>query len=236
MAGRLQPLGDNIWFADGPVVSFYTFPYPTRMVVVRLGSGDLWLWSPIALDTGLSDEISHLGPVRHLVSPNALHHLYLSDWKSAFPDAQLWGPKETVRKRRDLRFDGMLGDQAPEAWAQEIDQVLFGGSPIMSEIVFFHRASRTAILADLSENFSDSFLQAHWSPWRRWIARRMRITEPWGWAPPEWRLSFIRRGQARAAAERILSWDPENVVVAHGPVQKGEGRAYLERALGWVLR
>jgi hypothetical protein len=39
----LEPLGSNLWFADGGVVSFKGFDYPTRMVVVRLADGGLWL-------------------------------------------------------------------------------------------------------------------------------------------------------------------------------------------------
>ena len=106
---------------------------------------------------------------------------------------------------------------------------------MMEEVVFFHRASRTAILADLSENLSEDFLARHWSPWRRRLARLWRITEPWGWAPLEWRLSFTDRRRARRAAERIIAWDAEKVVVAHGPLQTEDGRAYLERALSWIV-
>ena len=235
MATTLRPLEVDIWTAEGPIVSFYTFAYPTRMVVVRLADGGLWLWSPIALTDDLVAETTALGDVRHLVSPNPLHHLYLSQWKAAFPHARIWGPPSTIDKRRDLHFDGALTDDAPPDWAGQIDQVLFGGSLMMEEVVFFHRASRTAILADLSENLSEDFLARHWSPWRRRLARLWRITEPWGWAPLEWRLSFTDRRRARRAAERIIAWDAEKVVVAHGPLQTENGRAYLERALSWIV-
>ena len=43
----LEPLGCNLWFADGGVVSFNGFDYPTRMVIVRLADGGLWLWSQV---------------------------------------------------------------------------------------------------------------------------------------------------------------------------------------------
>lgn len=231
----LRSLDADIWTAEGPIVSFYTFAYPTRMVVVRLADGGLWLWSPIALTDDLVAETTALGDVRHLVSPNPLHHLYLSQWKAAFPRAGIWGPRSTIDKRRDLHFDGALTDDAPPDWVGQIDQVLFGGSLMMEEVVFFHRASRTAILADLSENLSEDFLARHWSAWRRRLARLWRITEPWGWAPLEWRLSFTDRRRARRAAERIIAWDAEKVVVAHGPLQTENGRAYLERALSWIV-
>jgi hypothetical protein len=46
--GRLSAFGPDIWIADGPTVPFYALPYPTRMVLVRLGEGGLFVWSPIA--------------------------------------------------------------------------------------------------------------------------------------------------------------------------------------------
>jgi hypothetical protein len=73
MGALLQEFGPEIWMADGPVVSFYGFPYPTRMAVVRLSDGGLFVWSPVALSAALQPEIDALGPVRCLVSPNLLH-------------------------------------------------------------------------------------------------------------------------------------------------------------------
>jgi hypothetical protein len=34
----LTAFGQNMFFADGPTVSFHGFPYPTRMAVVRSGA------------------------------------------------------------------------------------------------------------------------------------------------------------------------------------------------------
>jgi len=231
---ELQPVADALWLAEGPVVSFYGFPYPTRMVVARLPGGALWLWSPVQPNPALRAEIDALGTVRWLVSPNKLHHLYLGDWRQACPDAELWGPASVARKRRDLHFDGVLEDQAPAAWQGEIDQAWFRGSPLLDEVVFFHRRSSTAIFADMTENFGAMFLHAHWSPWKRVIARVWRITEPWGYAPLELRLSFLRRRRARATLQRILAWNPKRVIMAHGEWQRGDGRAYIEHAFAWL--
>ena len=72
----------DLWTADGPDVRFLgLFPYPTRMAVIRLRNGDLWIWSPIALDDALAQDVAALGPGRHLVSPNKLHHLSLGAWQ-----------------------------------------------------------------------------------------------------------------------------------------------------------
>jgi len=191
MPHQLRAIGDNIWIAEGPVVDFYSFPYPTRMVVARLATGALWVWSPIALTTDLRAAVEALGQPAYLASPNKIHHLFLGEWATAYPNATLWGLPSVIRKRPDLTFAGALDDVAPPAWRDEIDQVVFRGSPFMDEIVFFHRASRTAIFADLIENFGENFLRATpgWRGWRGYLARKVwKIAAPDGMAPLEWRL------------------------------------------------
>ncbi len=230
----IQGIGENIWLVEGGIVDFYGFPYPTRSVVVRLDNGDLWVWSPVALTADLKAEIATLGRVAHLVSPNKIHHLYLQDWRAAYPDALLWGPASTIKKRPDLSFQPPLDDTAPAPWADEIDQVWFRGSPFLDEIVFFHRPSKTAILADLSENFGDAFLKQHWSAWKRLIARAWKITVGHGHAPLELRLTWFGRKAGPRALEKLLSLAPERVVMAHGEWQKENGTAYLKRAFSWL--
>ena len=56
----LEPIGEEIWIVEGEPVSFYGFPYPTRMAIVRLGNGDLWVWSPTDLTEGLRAEMDAL--------------------------------------------------------------------------------------------------------------------------------------------------------------------------------
>jgi hypothetical protein len=232
----LEPLGQDLWFADGGIVSFHGFDYPTRMVVVRLADGGLWLWSPVEKTATLAEEIRALGPVRHLVSPNKLHHLFLGAWQAAFPDAQLWGTAATIAKCGKLRFAGALSDEPPAAWAGQIDQFFFPNSPFMDELIFFHRASRTAIIADLSQSFSETFLRSHWPWWMRPIARRSKMIEGWGYPPIDYRISFRHRAKARRKIDTLLGEKPEHVVVAHGEVIRAHGEACLRRAFSWLGR
>jgi hypothetical protein len=232
----LEPVADRIWIADGPEVNFYGFPYPTRMIVVHLGSGDLWVWSPIRLQLGLAEAVAEIGPVAHLVSPNKLHHLFIAEWSRCFPAARIWGPASTIAKSRNLSFEPPLSDTPPEAWAGDIDQAWFRGSPVMDEIVFFHRLSRTAIFADLVQAFSDEYLRTRWKPWQRALARRIEGTTLQGGAraPLEWRLSFLDRRSAREARTKVLGWNAQRVVMAHGEWQREYGAAFLARSLSWL--
>jgi hypothetical protein len=145
----LEQFGPSLYVADGPKVSFFGFPYPTRMAVARLTDGSAWVWSPLALTLELERAVELIGSVRHIVSPNKLHHLFLKEWIERWPEARLHAPPGLSRRRRDLHFHAELGDEADSAWAANIDQTIFHGSITMAEVVFFHRQSRTAILGDL---------------------------------------------------------------------------------------
>ncbi len=221
----------DLWTADGPYVRFLgLFPYPTRMAVVRLRAGDLWVWSPIALDDALAQDVAALGPVRHLVSPNKLHHLFLGAWQRRFPEARLYASPGLARKRPDLAFDAELSDAPESAWAEDVDQVIFRGSFFMDEVVFFHRASHTALVTDLVQR-----IDPRESPgWRGLLMRLDRVVGENGSTPREWRASFWNRRAGRAARDMALAWNPQRLVVAHGMGVEKDARDVLARALAWL--
>lgn len=227
----LQEFAEALFVSEGPSVSFYGFAYPTRMAVIVLAGGGLFIWSPVALTPALKAEIDTLGPVRCLVSPNRLHHLFLGEWKAAYPQARLYASPGLRKKRKDLHFDGELGDQPAPEWAGDIDQVLVHGS-VLTEAVFFHRASGTAIFTDLLQNFRPDWFKG----WQGTLARLDGIVAPCPGAPREWRASFIfGRRAARAALRRILAWPIKRVLIAHGEPVTENGAAFVLRSFSWLL-
>jgi hypothetical protein len=221
---NLEQVAQSLWIGEGGIVDFYGFAYPTRCVIVRLDSGALWVWSPVELTERLRREVEALGPIRHLVSPNKLHH----------PGASLWGPALTIRRHTKWTFQPQLDDHPPSAWIGEIDQAWFRGSIYMDEIAFFHRSSRTAIVADLIQTFTDDFLRAHWRPWQRPLAASGGIVAAKAQAPLDWRLSFLNRKPARAARDKVLRWDCERVIVARGAWQRSDGSSFMRGSLSWL--
>ena len=232
MNQALEPLGTNLWIAEGPVVSFFGFAYPTRMAVIRLAGGELFVWSPIALTPKLKAEVDALGPVNHLVSPNKLHYLFLAQWKSAYPDARLYASPGLAKKRPEIKFDAELGGTPDPAWAADVDQVEMAGSFALTEIVFFHRASSTALVTDLIQNFRPDWFKG----WKGVLARLDGITMPASSAPREWRASFLNRRKAKAALARILRWQPRQLVMAHGEIVRENGTEFIRKSFRWLER
>lgn len=229
----LQDFGPEIWIADGPVVTAAAgFDYPTRMAVIRLSSGDLVLWSPVALTVELRAGIEALGRIRYLIAPNSLHDSFLADWHLACPDAAVFAVPGLREKRPDITFTGEISEAMLPGWAGEIDIVVVRGNRITTEAVLFHRASRTAIFADLLQQFPSGWFRG----WRAIIARLDLMMAPEPSVPRKFRLAFTDRDAAREGLQHILAWPTENVLIAHGTPVTGKGQAYLKRSFEWLLR
>lgn len=232
----LKPIGDDIWIVDGPDIRFFGLPYSTRMTVIRLQNGDLFLHSPTHLAPGLKSAIDELGPVRHLVSPNWIHYAYIADWAKCYPDAIAWASPNVraraTKQRADVRFDVDLAADAPDEWAGEIDQMIVEGSKAHREVVFFHRRSGVLILTDLIESFEPAALPL----WFRPIAAIAGILDPDGKMPVDMWLTFKKRKQElKACVERMVGWAPAYIVIAHGRCYDKDCVAELRRAFRKAL-
>jgi Domain of unknown function (DUF4336) len=230
-ASILLQFGPDIWLADGSEADVAGFRYPTRMAIIRLRKDGLFVWSPIRLSETLRREVDSLGVVRHLVAPNSLHHLFLQDWRQAYPEATLYAAPGLRQRRRDLEFDADLVDQPPAEWSDEIDQVLIRGNRITTETVFFHRRSRTVLFTDLLQQFPPNWFRG----WRGLIARLDLMTCPTPSVPRKFRLAFNDRKAARGALRRIISWPSDNVVMAHGDPVQGDGQSFIASAFRWLV-
>jgi hypothetical protein len=224
----LRALDRDLWVADRPQ-RFYGLEVGTRMTVIRLRGGRLLLHSPVALDAGLRAELDDLGRVSFVVAPNRVHHLYAGEALRAYPEARLWVGPGLARKRPDLAFAPVLDDTPPPEWQDEVDQVFFRGRPYENEVVFFHRASRTLVLCDLAFNFGPRT-----AAFTRLLMTAIRSYGRFG--PSRLDPLLIRdRAAARASLERILGWDFDRVIVAHGDVLETGGHEALARGYAWLL-
>lgn len=231
----LKSVDDHIWIVDGPIVSMQAYgtqlPFPTRMTIIRLTNGDLFIQSPTELSDRLKQEIDALGTVRHLVSPNKIHYVYIGQWGEAYPDAIKWASPGVRKQAKAIEFDRDLGAKPDPMWAGEIDQVIVYGSRFMAEVVFFHKPSRTVILADLIENFEADKVDRKY----RWLVKLGGVLDPDGKTPFDLRLTFLgRRKQAREGVHQMLAWEPEKVILAHGRWYSQNGTAELKRAFRWL--
>ena len=236
-----KPLGPDIGIVDGPLEYFTTagvrlpLPFSTRMTVVRLKNRDLFLHSPVVFEASLAGRLQSMGRIRHLASPNQFHYAHIGEWSRAFPDAVTWaspGVRARARARSiDVQFKRDLGVEAPDEWRDEIEQTVVPGG-IFGEIIFFHKLSKTIIMTDTILNLELDKLR---QPWRfaAWLT---------GMRYPNGQLFFgmrlpllLQRRKTRAAAEKMLSWRPERIVLSHGRCFETSGETVLRRVFAWAL-
>ncbi|HUM13841.1 MAG TPA: DUF4336 domain-containing protein [Myxococcaceae bacterium] len=217
---------DGLWTVAAPH-RFYGLHLGTRMTVLRLPGGGLWLHSVVAIDDPLADEIQALGSVAHIVVPNLYHHLYVSDAIERWPNARVHAPAGMRRKRPELRIDAELSQTPDPDWGGVLRPVHIDGT-MLDEMVFVHRPSRTLICSDLLENFDTS---PH-LPTRLYL-RAAGLHGRVGWSR-FLRLVFRDRRAARRSLEQLLGLDFDRVILAHGRVLEQGGPAAMREAYRWL--
>ncbi|KAJ7054379.1 hypothetical protein C8F01DRAFT_488762 [Mycena amicta] len=190
-----------------------------RSVAVKLTSGDVWVMAstPLTLDT--KDTIDKMGPLKWIVASNASHHLYLGQFKEAYPEAKVIGVKGLVEKKKKegMTLDGAYGVDAPETkygFEEEISACYFSGQK-NEDVAFFHVASKTLMQADLLFNLpcTEQYSKTSWSG---------RVPIIGNINPTTGLHSFFvnRLGQDQAAmardAKTVLDWAPERIIPSHG--------------------
>ncbi|MFI4970806.1 MAG: DUF4336 domain-containing protein, partial [Lysobacterales bacterium] len=227
----LKPVATDVWVVDGPVIRFGMpwpkMPFSTRMTIVRVG-GDLFVHSPTRLTDALTAQVAGLGMPRWIVGPNRIHYWWIPDWKRAFPRADVWlAPRIREQAGARIDFDSRALDaETGYPWDGAIATLPIEGR-FMTEVEFFHRASRTLVLTDLIENFEPHRLSFA----MRWLTRLGGAQDPDGKMPRDLRITFTAQyPQLKRAVQRMLAWRPERIILAHGRWYPSDGVTELRRA------
>jgi hypothetical protein len=222
----LQPLAERLW-VETRKLRFLGVETGTRMTVVKLDGGGLFVHSPVSLREDTRTAVDALGAVEAVVASSGFHHLYVSEWSEAYPDAKLYACPGLERKRDDVAWDGVLGDEPEATWQGQLDQVFFGARKLESEVVFFHRASGTLVCSDLLFH-----LDRHPSALTRFVARVIGNRGPS--ATRLERLMIRDRAAAREQVDHMLAWKADRIVLAHGEMVETGGHDVLRSAFAWL--
>lgn len=144
----LEQITNGIWTAPSPLTFGGLLALNTRMTVCRLSDGGLALISPVPASQDLVGSIDALGPVRAIIAPNLLHHLYVGEWMEAYPDALSYRAPGIAAKRPDLTFTHDLGTSFDQAFHADLLRLPIAGMPKLNESLFLHRQSGMLIATD----------------------------------------------------------------------------------------
>lgn len=200
-----------------------------QLVVVRLPDGGLWIHSPIPWTSTLRSDVAQLGEVRHVIGPNRYHDECLREFQAEYPAATFHPAPGLPELRRDVRFAPTpLSDVPHPDWGSVMEQHLIRGMPQLNEVVFFHRPSRSLIIADIAFNLGPG---EHWL-----LGLVFRFDPAWGrFAPSRFgRFMMKDRAAVRASIDRILEWDFDRIIVGHGRNLETGGKAAFRAAFSFL--
>ena len=231
---EIQAFAENVWIVDGPKVRDFGIMFTTRMTIVKLSSGLLWVSSPVSVPFDTLKRIGAEGPVKFLVAGTPRHVWRLEGWHALFPEAQLWASRRTLLtlQKEPLPLAGTLTNRANPDWANDLDQIAFKGNPLIEEMVFFHRNSGTVVLDDLIQKHP----MVKGKPLRNALFRLAGVADPHGGVPADIRLTFTNRNLARKSLEKLLSWDFDKLIIAHGTCIERDAKPLVKRAFRWLTR
>jgi hypothetical protein len=229
---HIHEIAKNVWIVDGPIVRDMGTFFTTRMTVVKLSDGAIWIESPVPVSFATLKEISGLGDIRYLLAATPRHVWRLDAWHTLFPEAQLWASRPTsfTLKKGDLPISGYLSDTPVNAWEVDFDQLEFKGNPFLSEVLFFHKDSHTVILDDLIQ--SNPVLEG--KALTNLTFKLAGAQYPEGGVGLDMKMTFLNRNLARRSLEKLLSWDFDKLIIAHGACFESGAKQYVRKVFKWL--
>jgi hypothetical protein len=165
---RKEIIKDTIWTFEQLQGIFYVV-VPIRMTVVRLQSGGLLVYAPVAPTQEclqlMAELVSQYGDVKYIILPTASgleHKVFVGPFARRFPQAQIFvAPGQwSFPINLPLTWLGLPGDRttilpadsSQTVLAEEFDYLILGpislGIGKFTEVAFLHRQSRTLLLTD----------------------------------------------------------------------------------------
>ncbi|MDH3976300.1 MAG: DUF4336 domain-containing protein [Deltaproteobacteria bacterium] len=229
----LEYIPTQIWLKEYPI-RYAGTRFNSRMTLIRLQSGALMLHSPCEIDASTKAEIETLGKVEFIIAPGSYHYFHVASAQAAFPEAATFICPGVEKKRRELHFDGILGDQSDPRWKEDFEQVLVRGNKYIWEVAFYHIPSKTLILVDVLENITDKTEGINWllKFWWKVVFRMWNNPKP----APEYQLGWKDKKAAGESLRQILDWDFKRIILAHGDLVEENAKGMLIAAWKGLLR
>ncbi|RDB30331.1 hypothetical protein Hypma_007249 [Hypsizygus marmoreus] len=228
----IREVANNVWTFSRPFARFGLIPFGGRSTAIKMRNGGVWLLASTPLEQETKSKLDELGPIQYIIGADAVHHLYLSDYKRTYPNAKLIAPKEAIERHdnKSLVFDGVWGTD-PEGteygFEDEIKACFFSGFK-NKDVAFFHPESKILIEADLLFNLppTEQYSKSTSSPKLPLFGSFNSSS----WLHPRFLWSLgVDKDAMRRDAKTVAGWDFEKIIPCHGDVIEKDGKkAWLE--------
>jgi hypothetical protein len=249
----IRKVSPAITTLSAPFYRFGRLKIGGRGTLVRLQSGGVAVFSPVALTPEVKETVASLGEVKYIAALDIEHHIFLGPWHEAFPNAKVLGPEGLPEKREKQKNEKVPFSTIFTATNKETVKVdpefdaesdyEYMPSHMNKEVVFFHKPDKTLIEADLlfnlpaTEQFSKTGQPANAGILTKlFIALNGTSGAAMGQKRLLWYgISAKDRTGFNSSIANINKWDFDRIIPCHGDVIETGGKGIFQKVMGWHL-
>jgi glyoxylase-like metal-dependent hydrolase (beta-lactamase superfamily II) len=226
---------------------------------VKLTSGNLAVFSPVALTDDVKAKVKELGgTLSYIVALDFEHHIFISEWKKEYPEAKIIGPEGLPEKRAKQVDEKIQNDEFFGVFKVETKKDMtitpefdadfeyeFVDSHPNLELVFCYKPDRVLIEADLLFNLpaKEQYsrvpgAESESQDFANRLFQSLQKTEgDLKWARRfQW---YVQGGKNRdaynASLQRIDTWDFDILIPCHGDTIEGGAKDRFRSVMEWHL-
>lgn len=197
--------------------------------------------------------------MKYLIAPDIEHHIFLSEWAAAYPEAKLIGPEGLPEKREKASAsDPKIGKEpfavvfkAADKLSTHVDEEFdrdfayeYVDAHANKELVFFYRPDRVLIEADLMFNLpaDEQYSRVPEAekkagfPAKLFINLNSTAGDAKGMKRFLWYVMSARdRPGFNESVNRIDAWDFDTLVPCHGETVVGGAKDLFRKIFEWHL-
>lgn len=255
----IRHITPNVVTFSVPFLRFGTVKVGGRGTLVKLSSGNLAVFSPVAFTDDVKAKVAELGGnVAYIVALDYEHHIFISEWASQFPNAKIIGPEGLPEKRAKQQDDPKIGNEEfaviftkqnkrstriSDEFDADFDYEYVDGHA-NRELVFFWRSEKVLIEADLMFNLPaieqySRVPEAEKPPVGFGVRALEGLFTPSDGNKWSKRFSWYALAKDRPSFNESLhiieKWDFTTLIPCHGETVEGNGKEVFHKAFEWHL-
>ncbi len=243
----------NMATISSPFARFGVFKVGGRATIVKLQTGSLAVFSPVALTDDVRSKIQSMGNnVKYISAMDIEHHIFITPWAKEYPQAEVIGVEGLPEKRekdpatKGVKFSHVFTQsnkkdmRISEEFDREFEYEFLHSHP-SKELIYYHKPSKTMIEADFIfnlpayEQYSKSGEAATSGVLTKLFTGVMNTRNDITWQRRFvwYLLSSKDRGGFSDSVNRMKRWELQRIIPSHGDVIESEAQSVFDKITRW---
>jgi hypothetical protein len=243
----------NLTTLSAPFARYGLMKVGGRATIIKLRTGALAVFSPVALTDDVRSKVESMGNnVKYISAMDIEHHIYLTPWAKAYPQAEVIGMEGLPEKRekdpatRGIKFAHVFtkSNKRDMRISEEFDDEFeyeYIHSHANKELVYYHKPTKTMIEADFifnlpaHEQYSKSGESATSGILTKLFNSLMNTKNEAIWQRRFiWYLAGSKdRVGFSESVNRMKRWDLQRIVPSHGDVIESGAQGVFDNITLW---